>query len=46
MKGVKKREWYIGNDCKHIRNQTMYAFKGWEFCNEFLMGWLVKNIGN
>jgi len=30
MKGVKKGEWYINNDCKHNRNQSMYASKGQE----------------
>jgi hypothetical protein len=27
---VKKREWYISNDCKHNRNQVAYASKGRE----------------
>jgi hypothetical protein len=28
MKGAKKGECYINNDCKHNKNQVAYAFKG------------------
>ncbi len=28
MKGVKKGEWYISNDCKHNKNQVAYAYEG------------------
>jgi len=28
MRGVKKGEWYISNDCKHNKNQVAYAYKG------------------
>ncbi len=27
MKGMKKREWYINNDCEHSKNQIAYASK-------------------
>jgi hypothetical protein len=26
-RGMKKGEWYTGNDCKHSKNQATYAFK-------------------
>jgi hypothetical protein len=28
MKGMKKGEWYINNDCEHRKNQIAYASKG------------------
>jgi hypothetical protein len=31
MRGVKKGEWYISNDCKHNKNQVAYANKGRKF---------------
>jgi hypothetical protein len=31
MKGKKKGEWYINNDCKHNKNVATYACKGREF---------------
>ncbi len=26
MQGVKKREWYTSNACKHSKNQATYVF--------------------
>jgi heme-degrading monooxygenase HmoA len=31
IQGVKKKEWYTSNACKHSKNQTTYASKGREF---------------
>jgi len=31
MKGVKKGEWYVSKDCKHRKNEVVYASKGREF---------------
>ncbi len=31
MKGVEKGEWYTSNNCKHKKNQAIYAFKGRKF---------------
>jgi hypothetical protein len=47
MKRVKKGEWYTSNDCKHNKKKLHMLFKGNNlFCNKFLMGWLVKSMGN
>ncbi len=31
MKWVKKGEWYVSKDCKHRKNEVVYASKGKEF---------------
>ncbi len=31
MKQVKKGEWYVNKDCKHKKNEIVYASKGKEF---------------
>jgi hypothetical protein len=47
LKGVKKGEWYMVKDCKHLEMKLlMHARAGNLFFKKLLTGWWGKNIEN